>query len=247
MSYKGKISVVTGATSGIGLVVAQHLASLGSKVVIVGRNQTKLDKAVSQVGQDATGILADSTNLKDLTKLFSIITEKFGKIDNLILNAGAGEVIPLDKITEVHYDNTFNLNVKGTLFAIQGALPLLGKGSSVVLIGSTASMDVPAGMSVYGGTKAALTAMIKGWIKDTAGKGIRINIVSPGPVRTEALENFVPPESLNDFINHLSSISPVGRIGAPIDIARAVAFISSEESGYINGIEFFVDGGASQI
>ncbi len=172
---------------------------------------------------------------------------RHGKIDVLVANAGGGVIAPLGSITEDQYDRTFATNVKGVVFTVQKALPLMGSGGSVILVGSTASMNPGPGLSVYGASKAALRNLVRSWIIDIKGSGIRINVVSPGPVRTQSLLDVFPADQAEDILAHLEALSTVGRLGETEDIAKAVAFLASDASGYINGVELFADGGASQV
>lgn len=181
MSFAGKVAIVTGGRSGIGLAVAQELASQNAAVIITGRNREKLDEAVAMLGSGAEGVQAEVSNLADLDALYAHVKEKHGRLDLLVANAGAGEIVPLDAITEDHFDRAFDGNVKGVTFSVQKALPLMGEGGAIVIVGSTSSIQPGPGLSVYGGTKAALRAMVRGWVTEIKGSGVRINIVSPGP------------------------------------------------------------------
>jgi len=247
MSFAEKVALVTGGSSGIGLEIAKELASRGARVVITGRQQGKLDEAVRLIGNDATAIRTDVSKLVELDALYSAVRARYQKLDVLVANAGGGEVLPLGSITEEHYDRTFDTNVKGVVFTVQKALPLMGAGGSIVLIGSTSSINAPAGMSIYGATKAAVRNLVRVWIQDLKGTGIRVNVVSPGPVHTQAFTDALPPGQGEAIVAYLESRSTVGRLGEPKDIAKAVAFVASDAAGYINGIELFADGGASQF
>jgi len=246
MSFTEKVAVVTGGTSGIGLAIAQELISQGASVVITGRNQEKLDKAVETLGTAAQGLRAATENLADLDRLYDHVKTAHGRLDLLVANAGAGEIVPLADITEEHFARAFDANVKGVTFSVQKALPLMREGSAIVVIGSTASFRPEPGMSVYGGTKAALRAMVRGWVLDIKGSGVRINIVSPGPTDTESLRSFFGDQA-EQALAYLNGQSTIGRIGQPEEIARAVAFLGSDAASYVNGTELFVDGGASQV
>ncbi len=246
MSFKNKIAVVTGGATGLGFGIASHLASQGATVVITGRRQQQLDQAVASIGASASAIKADISNLAELDALYREIKTTHGRIDVLVANAGVGYLAPLGAITEAHYDQIFNTNVKGVTFTVQGALPLMPSGASIVIIGSTASIDPGPGLSVYGASKAALRNLVRSWIQEIKPSGVRINLVSPGPVDTPSLRGMFP-DSVDETLAFLRGRSMVGRIGEPQDIARAVAFVASEQSGYINGVELFLDGGASQI
>lgn len=246
MSFKNKIAVVTGGATGLGFGIASHLAAQGATVVITGRRQQQLDEAVAAIGANASAIKADISNLAELDALYREIKATHGRIDVLVANAGVGYLAPLGAITEAHYDQIFNTNVKGVTFTVQGALPLMPSGASIVIIGSTASIDPGPGLSVYGASKAALRNLVRSWIQEIKPTGVRINLVSPGPVDTPSLRGMFP-DSVDETLAFLRGRSMVGRIGEPQDIARAVAFVASEQSGYINGVELFLDGGASQI
>jgi NAD(P)-dependent dehydrogenase (short-subunit alcohol dehydrogenase family) len=247
MSFEGKVALVTGGSSGIGLGIAKELASLGAKVIITGRQDAKLDAAVKEIGGDTKGIKADVSNLQELDTLYAAIKSEYSTLDILVANAGFGILAPLGAITEEQYDSIFDTNLKGVIFTVQKALPLMGSGGAVVLIGSTASIQPGTMMSVYGATKAGLRNLARSWIDDIRGSGIRINVVSPGPVRTQSLYDFFPAEKRDEILAHLETKSTVGRLGQPKDIAKAVAFLASEDAGYINGVELIVDGGASQV
>jgi NAD(P)-dependent dehydrogenase (short-subunit alcohol dehydrogenase family) len=246
MSFQGKIAVVTGGSSGIGFAIASHLVTQGATVIITGRRQKQLDDAVTSIGGSVSAIKADTGNLEELATMYRAIEATHGRIDVLVANAGTGDVAVLGKLTEAHFDRIFDTNVKGVTFSIQGALPLMPQGASVVIIGSTASMDPGPGLSVYGASKAALRNLVRSWIQEIKPSGVRINIVSPGPVDTQSLRGMFA-DNVEETLAFLRSRSMVGRIGQPEEIARAVAFVASQDAGYINGIELFLDGGASQI
>lgn len=246
MSFQGKIAVVTGGSSGIGFAIAKYLVNQGATVVITGRRQQQLDDAVASIGGSVTAIKADTGNLDELATMYRDIEAAHGRIDVLVANAGTGELAVLGELTEAHFDRIFDTNVKGVTFSIQGALPLMPQGASVVITGSTASMDPGPGLSVYGASKAALRNLVRSWIQEIKPSGVRINIVSPGPVDTESLRGMFA-DNVEETLAFLRGRSMVGRIGQPEEIARAVAFVASQDAGYINGIELFLDGGASQI
>ncbi|MDP4098512.1 SDR family oxidoreductase [Paenibacillus sp. P96] len=245
--FEGKIVVVTGGTSGIGLTTAQRFVSEGAYVFITGRRQSELDAAVKLIGDRVTGVQGDISNLKDLDKLFDTVKQEKGHLDILFANAGIGSILPLGQITEEQYDKTFDVNVKGTLFTIQKALPLFpNMTGTIILTGSTAGTIGDPGFSVYGGTKAALRQMARNWIMDLKGTGIRLNVLSPGGVHTPAYDDLFG-EALNQFLESAKDMIPLGRLGKTEEIASAVMFLASEESSYVNGIELFVDGGVAQI
>jgi len=246
MSFKNKVVLVTGGASGLGLAIAQELAGQGALLVITGRRQAPLDEALKSLGEQAIAVKADVSSLSDLTALFSQIKDHHGRLDVLVANAGKGELEPLGAITEASFERIFATNVKGVTFTVQGALPLMGKGGSIVIIGSTASINPGPGLSVYAGTKAALRALVRSWVVDIKGSGVRINLLSPGPVNTESLHDMLGDHA-QDVIASLSEKSTLGRIGQASEIGTAVAFLASDASSYINGVELFADGGASQI
>ena len=246
MSFKNKVVLVTGGASGLGLAIAQELAGQGALLVITGRRQAPLDEALKSLGEQAIAVKADVSSLSDLAALFSQIKDHHGRLDVLVANAGKGELEPLGAITEASFERIFATNVKGVIFTVQGALPLMGKGGSIVIIGSTASINPGPGLSVYAGTKAALRALVRSWVVDIKGSGVRINLLSPGPVNTESLHDMLGDHA-QDVIASLSEKSTLGRIGQASEIGTAVAFLASDASSYINGVELFADGGASQI
>ncbi|MBX4892977.1 SDR family NAD(P)-dependent oxidoreductase [Rhizobium bangladeshense] len=244
-SDKTKVAVVTGGSSGIGFAIAQKMAAQGMRVIITGRRRDALDRAVTQLGGDAVGIVADVSSTAGLDALFSEIRSEFGRIDTLVANAGGGVHAPLGKITEAAYDQQFDTNVKGIVFTVQGALPLMQPGSSIVIVGSTASIDPGPTMSIYGATKAAVRNLVRSWVSDLKGTGIRINIVSPGPTNTQSLRDAFG-EHAEEGMAFLKNKSPIGRIGEPEEIAEVAAFLASDAASYVNGVELFADGGASQ-
>lgn len=244
----GKIAVVTGGTSGIGLATAQQFAIEGARVFITGRRQSELDKAVALI-DGATAVQADSSSLADLDRLFAIIKEKAGRIDVLHVNAGGGNMEPLGAITESSFDDMFGRNVKGVLFTVQKALPLLAKGASVILTGSTAASSGTANFSVYGASKAALRNFVRNWIIDMKGRDIRFNVLSPGPTKTTGLVELAGQDAAaqQGLLDYLASEVPLGRVGDPAEIAKAAVFLASDDSSFMTGSEMFVDGGAAQI
>ncbi|HEY0491767.1 MAG TPA: SDR family oxidoreductase [Telluria sp.] len=245
LNLSGKIAVVTGGASGIGFAIAERLALEGATVVVTGRRQAALDDAVASLGHNTVGIAADVSRSSSLDTLYAAIRARFGRIDVLVANAGGGIHAPLGQITEEQIDRQFSTNVKGVVLTVQQALPLMGAGASVVIIGSTASIDPGATMSIYGGTKAAVRNMVRSWIAELKGTGIRINIVSPGPTNTASLREAFGQHA-EEGLAFLKGKSPLGRIGEPEEIASAVAFLASDVSSYIHGVELFADGGASQ-
>ncbi|MDF7647394.1 SDR family oxidoreductase [Erwiniaceae bacterium L1_54_3] len=243
----GKIALVTGGSSGIGLASAQELAEQGAKVYITGRRQEELDAAVALIGPSATGIRADASVLGDLDTVFSTIAGESGKLDVLFANAGGGDMMPLGAITEEHFDRIFGTNVRGVLFTVQKALPLLTNGASVILTGSTAAAKGTASFSVYSASKAAVRNLARSWALDLKERGIRVNVVSPGPIRTPGLGGLVPEEHRQGLFDALTSGVPLGRLGEPEEIGKTVAFLASDDASFINAAEIYVDGGLAQI
>lgn len=240
---EGKIAVITGASAGIGLGAAKAFASEGAKVYITGRRQNELDQAVAEIGHGAVGIQGNAAQMSDLDRLYELVKAQDGRIDVLMLNAGFFEFAPLGQITEEHFDKTYNTNVKGLVFALQKALPLLPNGASVILTGSIGSqIGIPA-LSVYCSSKAAVRSLARGWVVDTKERGIRINVLSPGHTLTPGLRSMMPEEAQQ----HVASTVPLGRLGTPDDLGKAAVFLASADSSYITGFELEVDGGVSQI
>ncbi|MEL0552848.1 MULTISPECIES: SDR family NAD(P)-dependent oxidoreductase [Raoultella] len=242
-----KIALVTGGSTGIGLASAQELAAQGAKVYITGRRQQELDAAIALIGTSAKGIRADVSRLDDLDKVYAQIAEESGRLDILFANAGGGDMLALGAITEEHFDRIFGTNVRGVLFTVQKALPLLGAGSSIILTGSTVSVKGTANFSVYSASKAAVRNFARSWALDLQGRGIRVNVVSPGPVKTPGLGGLVAEEERQGLFNALAAQVPLGRIGEPAEVGKAVAFLASDAASFINAIELFVDGGMAQI
>ena len=244
----GKIALITGGTSGIGLATAQAFVAEGAKVFITGRRHAALDAAVKLIGDNVVGVQGDVSNLADLDRLYAEIKRSAGRLDVVFANAGAGDFLPLAAITEAHYAQIFDRNVKGVLFTVQKALPLLVDGASVILTGSIAGTKGNAGLSVYGASKAAVRNFARSWLLDLKDRNIRVNIVSPGPTMTPAMNDMAPTqEALAGLLSHMASMVPMGRVGQPDEIAKAVVFLASSNSSFINGIELFVDGGLAQV
>jgi NAD(P)-dependent dehydrogenase (short-subunit alcohol dehydrogenase family) len=251
MSQKlaGKVALVTGGTSGIGLATAKRFVAEGAYVFITGRRQTELDAAVTEIGKNVTGIQSDVSNLADLDRLYATIEQEQGHLDVVFANAGIGELTPLGAITEEHFDKTFNINVKGLLFTVQKALPLMPEGASIVLNASTNSIKGVPAFSVYGATKAAVRSFARTWTLDLKDRQIRVNAVSPGFTPTPAYDLLwgLSKEQLKEFVASQANNIPLGRPGTPDEIAKAVVFLASDDSSFVNGIELFVDGGMAQI
>lgn len=251
MSHKleGKIAVVTGGNSGIGLATARRFVEEGAHVFITGRRQSELDKAVLEIGRNATGVKGDVANLADLDKLYATVREQKGVLDILFANAGVGEFAPLGLITEDHFDKQFNVNVRGLLFSVQKALPLMRAGGSIILNASINSMRGIPAFSVYGATKAAIRSFARGWCVDLKEQRIRVNAISPGIVPTAGYNTSLgfTDEQVDQFVQSSIGNIPLGRPGMTDEIAKAVLFLASDDSSYVNGIELFVDGGLAQI
>jgi len=243
----GKVALVTGGTSGIGLATAKELAAQGAKVYITGRRQAELDNAVASLGGQVTGIRADASRLEDLDTVYAQIAEQAGRLDVLYANAGGGDMLPLGAITEEHFDRIFATNVRGVLFTVQKALPLLVSGSSVILTGSAVSIKGTANFSVYSASKAAVRNFARSWALDLQGRGIRVNVLSPGPIKTPGLGELVPEDQRQGLFDALAATVPLGRIGEAEEVAKVVAFLASDAASFINAAELFVDGGMAQI
>ncbi len=245
---EGKVALVTGGNSGIGLATARRFADEGAKVFLTGRRQEELDKAVAEIGRGAVGVQGDVSNLADLDRLYDVIKERAGRLDVLFANAGGGEFAPLGQITEAHFDKWFGINVKGLLFTVQKALPLMPPGASVVLNASIVSIQGVPAFSVYSATKAAVRSFARTWSVDLKDKQIRVNAVSPGPVATPAIDLLAGgKEQGEQFMAAMASQVPMGRVGTPDEIAKAVVFLASDDSSFVTGIELFVDGGMAQV
>ena len=244
----GKVAVVTGGNSGIGLATAERFAAEGAHVFITGRRQAELDAAVSQIGKNVSGVQGDVSNLADLDRLYATVKRQKGRVDVLFANAGLGELVPLGQITEAHFDKTFGVNVKGTLFTVQKALPLMPDGASIVLNGSIASVKGMPAFGVYAATKAALRSFARTWSVDLKSRKIRVNVVSPGTVITPGYKSAgLSDEQIAQIEAEAAAAAPLGRVGTPDEIAKAVVFLASDDSSYVTGIELFVDGGTAQI
>lgn len=245
--FEGKIALVTGGTSGIGLATAQKFVNEGAYVYITGRRQNELDKAVNQIGKNVTGVQGDISKLEDLDKLYDMIKQEKGKLDILFANAGIGNFLPLGEITEEQVDRTFDINVKGTIFTVQKALSLFpDKAGSIIGTGSTAGSIGNPAFSVYGASKAALRALVRNWILDLKGTEIRVNVVSPGGILTPAYDELFG-DALEEVLENSRNTVPAGKVGTPEEVANAVSFLASDESSYLTGVELFVDGGLAQV
>lgn len=246
---ENKIAVVTGATSGIGLATAKAFADQGATVFISGRRQAELDAAVKLIGPNVTGIQADSTSMADLDRLYETVRKQAGRIDVLFANAGGGDMLPLGQITEEHVDGIFGRNVKAVVFTVQKAMPLLARGASVILSGSTTTTMGTAAFSIYSASKAAVRNLARSWTLDLKEAGVRVNVISPGPIRTNGLVELAgnDPAQQQGLLDYLASQVPMGRVGEPEEIAKALVFLASDDSSYMSGAELFVDGGMAQV
>jgi NAD(P)-dependent dehydrogenase (short-subunit alcohol dehydrogenase family) len=245
---EGKIALVTGGNSGIGLATAKQFVAEGAYVYITGRRQAELDAAVEAIGKNVTAVQSDVSNLADLDHLFATIEQEQGHLDIIFANAGGGQIAPLGAITEEHFDKTFNTNVKGLLFTVQKALPLLPDGASIILNASITSIKGTPAFSVYSASKAAVRSFARNWILDLRERKIRVNAISPGVVPTPGYDHLgLNDQQLQEFVDSQAVTIPLGRVGTPDEIAKAVVFLASDDSSFVNGIELFVDGGMAQI
>jgi NAD(P)-dependent dehydrogenase (short-subunit alcohol dehydrogenase family) len=246
---EGKTALITGGSSGIGLATARLFAAEGAKVFITGRRKDEIDKAAGQLGHAAVGVQGDVSRLDDLDRLYDTVRRHAGRLDVLFANAGGCEFAPLGQVTEAEYDKYFGINVKGTLFTVQKALPLMPDGASIVLNGSMVSVKGVPAFGVYAATKAALRSFARTWAVDLKQRRIRVNVVAPGTVVTPAYktELGMNAEQIRQFEAQAAATTPLGRSGTPDEIARAVLFLASDDSSYVNGVELFVDGGAAQV
>ncbi|WP_437595123.1 SDR family NAD(P)-dependent oxidoreductase [Sorangium sp. So ce1000] len=245
---EGKIALVTGGTSGIGLSTAERFVAEGATVFITGRRKAELDAAVERLGKDVTAVQGDVSRLADLDALYDTIKQRAGRLDVVFANAGGAQPMPLGQITEEHYDTWFGINVKGALFTVQKALPLMPSGASIILNASIFSIQGKPGLSVYCASKAAVRSFARSWSVDLKRLNIRVNAISPGVVITPAYKGTgMTDGQIEQFIARTAAAAPLGRPGTPEEIAKAVVFLASDDSSYITGIELFVDGGLAQI
>ena len=244
-----KITLITGGTSGIGLATAHRFAAEGAQVIVTGRRQAELDKAVAAIGHDALGFRVDSSDRAALDLLYAEIRARFGRLDVLFANAGGGSMLPLGQITDAHVDDIFGRNVKGTLFTVQQALPLLSRGASIILTGSTTGSTGTPNFSVYAASKAAVRSFARNWILDLRGTGIRVNTLSPGATLTPGLVDLAggDPAVEKGLLDGLAEQTPLGRVSDPSEIAAAALFLASDDASFVNGVELFADGGMAQI
>jgi NAD(P)-dependent dehydrogenase (short-subunit alcohol dehydrogenase family) len=240
---EGKVAVITGGSSGLALASAKRFVEEGAYVFITGRRQQALDDAVRLIGRNVTGVRGDAANLDDLDRLFDTVKREKGKIDILFASAGVGEPVKMGEITEQHFDSAFGLNVRGTLFTVQKALPLFNDGGSILMTGSNASVKGFPGFSVYAASKAALRSFARTWLNELKGRNIRVNVLVPGQVATPILEQVLDEDAKRQF----ESLIPRGKMGRPEEIATVALFLASDDSSYVNGAELLVDGGMSAI
>ena len=245
---EGKIALVTGGSSGIGLATAQQFVKDGAFVYITGRRQSELDKAAKAIGNNVKAVRADASSLPDLDRLFTQIKQEKGRLDVVFANAGQAKFVPLSDVTEELYDQIFDTNVKGVLFTVQKALPLIPDGGSIILNASVVSTKGFAAASVYSATKAAVRSFARSLTTDLKDRGIRVNAISPGPIETPIFDGFGESEKdRNDLKKHFASQVPLGRMGRPDEIAKAAAFLASTDASFVAGVELFVDGGLGQV
>ncbi|MGO9058791.1 MAG: glucose 1-dehydrogenase [Candidatus Binataceae bacterium] len=245
---EGKVAVVTGGNSGIGLATAKRFVAEGAYVFITGRRQAELDAAVKEIGANITAVQGDVANLRDLDRLYAIVRAQKGRVDVLFANAGAAELVPLAEITEEHFDKIFDTNVKGLLFTVKKAIPLLPDGASIILNASIVASTGNPAFSVYSASKAAVRSFARTWILDLKDHQIRVNAISPGPIDTAGLNGLAPTvEETEKLKTHFAATVPLGRLGTADEIAKAAVFLASDDSSFVNGTELFVDGGAAQI
>lgn len=242
-SLTGKIAVVTGGSSGIGFATARAFRDEGARVFITGRRKDALDAAAAELGPAVTGVVCDVSVPSDLEAFYRTVRDRAGRIDVLVANAGIGTVAPFGEVTEEVIDSMFAINVKGTILTVQQALPLLSANASVILTGSTSTTRPSPGLEVYGASKAAIRNLARGWALSARTHGFRVNVVSPGATRTPGLVELLPPEALQQAEGDI----PLGRLADPAEIAALTTFLASDASSYVNGAEFFADGGFAQV
>jgi NAD(P)-dependent dehydrogenase (short-subunit alcohol dehydrogenase family) len=240
---EGKIALITGGSTGIGLATAKQFVAEGAYVYITGRRKPELEAAAASIGSNIAAIQGDVSKLADLDRIYAQIKKEKGRVDIVFANAGLGEMVPLGSITEEHFDKLFGINVKGVVFTVQKALPLMPDGGTVILNASIVSVKGFPAFSVYSATKAAVRSFARSWTTDLKDRHIRVNVVSPGPIETPLLNSTFE----GDNLKALASGVPMGRVGRPEEIAKAAAFLASTDASFITGVELFVDGGTAQV
>ena len=240
---EGKTAIITGGGTGIGLASAKRFIAEGAFVYIFGRRQEKLDAAIADLGASARAIAGSVSDVADLERLFNAVKQERGTLDILFANAGTGALVPLGEITPAHYDETFNVNVKGTIFTVQKGLELMREGGSIILTGSTTGVMGTPAFSIYSASKAAVRNLARSWAQDLRGTGIRVNVLSPGPTLTELAAEVVG----RDAMIEMGATTPIGHVGDPSEVAAAAAFLASSDSSFMTGSELFTDGGMAQI
>jgi NAD(P)-dependent dehydrogenase (short-subunit alcohol dehydrogenase family) len=247
-SLEGRTAIVTGGTTGIGLATAQRLAAEGAHVFVTGRRKAELDAAVERIGASATGVQSDVSDLADLDRLYAAVRQQGRRVDVLFANAGGGSFASLEQVTEEHFDQTFDTNVKGLVFTVQKALPLLNDGASVILTSSTAATSGDETFGVYAASKAAVRSFARTWANELKGRGIRVNAVSPGSIDTPGITGLAPDEAQAEQLKgFLAGRIPMGRMGKPEEVADAIVFLASDQSSFITGADLYIDGGLNQI
>jgi NAD(P)-dependent dehydrogenase (short-subunit alcohol dehydrogenase family) len=245
---EGKVAVITGGNSGMGLATAKRFVQEGAQVVISGRRQKELDVAVKLIGKNVTAVRGDVSDLSDLDRLYEVVKQKHGRVDVVFANAGFAELLPLGQVTEGHFDRIFDTNVKGLLFTVQKALPLMPDGGSIILTGSVAAIKGIEGFSVASATKAAVRSFARTWTAELKARKIRVNVLSPGPIDTPLFDRLGKTEAQGEqYRAGFAAAVPLGRIGTGDEIARAAVFLASDDSSFVAGAELFVDGGYAQI
>ncbi len=245
---KDKIAVITGGSSGIGFATAKRFVSEGAFVFITGRRQVELDTAAKEIGNNVVAIQADSSSLADLDRVYDTVRARNGRVDIVVANAGALEHAQIGHVTEEHFDRLFAINVKGLVFTVQKALPLMADGSAIILMSSTVANKGLGNSGIYAATKAAIRSFARNWIVDLKERKIRVNVISPGPIDTPGLSGVAPdPAALAAMMAGMAAQVPLGRVGAPDEIAKTAVFLASDASSFINGADIQVDGGWAQI